>query len=464
MTLIPPPPSPWKICDIDALLRAGDYDALDAQLDAALAASFDSRDAEERYHGALPADLSGCTEAGTEGLARLRAWQSARPQSAHAWLCEAHYWYHWAYEYRGGGWADSVTQLGWACAHACATRTAVAALRALALAPTMWSAPALLVQSVSAFGEPDWLEKLVQQRRWPVTELGDQWPWEEDTREALLAMLARSGLRHDERIACPTEFPEALPSAMDGKKLRTGTAYWMRATLHIHPRLFFVLRQFVWFMQPRWGGSHDRVRAFIASDACAHLSEVEKDRLRHEIWRDEYLENEVDEDDEAEDVRRWMAETRQRADAALHPYHRWEALYWMAKGHYMRDDYPQAYALLQEAERHHPIDDNRAMVIAQYLALRLDPQGHWFGQAIARAAEAYECTAALVRPARLRARRGARRGLAGSGAPARAGLAGLEPGRQRLLAHRPQRRRARRGAARAGGRRRLLQLPAGPDP
>eukprot|EP01038_Epipyxis_sp_PR26KG_P019487 gene19487-27607_t len=50
-TVIPPPPARWKLCDIDALLRAGDYAALDQRLDDALAASFHDRDDEERYYG-----------------------------------------------------------------------------------------------------------------------------------------------------------------------------------------------------------------------------------------------------------------------------------------------------------------------------------------------------------------------------------------------------------------------------
>ncbi|HEB3535662.1 TPA: DUF4034 domain-containing protein, partial [Burkholderia cenocepacia] len=169
--LIPPATSRWHICDVDALLRAGDHAALDAQLDAALAASFADRTAEARYVDALPADVQPCIDAGAEGLARLRAWQAANPRSAHAWLCEAHYWHHWAYEYRGSGWAETVTEAGWIGAHACATLTLVAALRALVLAPTMWSAPMVIFTSVSSFGEPEWLAQLVRERRWPVTEL-----------------------------------------------------------------------------------------------------------------------------------------------------------------------------------------------------------------------------------------------------------------------------------------------------
>lgn len=393
-------PSPWKICDVDALLRAGEHAALDRLFDEALAASFRDRAAEERYHAALPADLQGCTGAGAEGLARLRAWQAARPQSAHAWLCEAHYWFHWAYEYRGSGWAGSVTDLGWTCAHACATHAAVSAMRALEREPTLWNATALMMQSVSAFNEPDWLTELVRSGRGPEAPLVHDLPLDgmsPEAREELLAMLARSGLQADERIACPPSAPAALPSPMQGKKMLTGKQYWMHATMQIHPRLFFFLRQCIWFMQPRWGGSHDRVRAFIASPACAHLDEVEKDRLRHEIWRDDYLENEVDGDDDPEDVRQWMAATRQRAGEALHPYHRWETLYWIAKSHYGRDERPQALACLKEAEVHAPIDDDHAMSLAVLLACQLEPQDpSWLGQAVVRSANAGECPAAMI--------------------------------------------------------------------
>ncbi|VWD13100.1 hypothetical protein BLA50215_03376 [Burkholderia lata] len=395
--LIPPAKSRWFICDVDTLLRAGDFAALDAQLDAALAASFTDRTAEALYVDALPADVQPCIEAGAEGLARLRAWQAANPRSAHAWLCEAHYWHHWAYEYRGGGWAETVTEAGWIGAHACATLTIVAALRALVLAPTMWSAPNVIFTSVSSFGEPEWLTQLVRERRWPVTELhlaiGAE---DEATRTELQHMLARSGLNPDVPVACPAEFPDALPGPVQGKKLRKEKWYWMEATLHIHPRQYFSMRTFIWYMQPRWGGSHDHVRAFVASDACAHLDAVEKDRLLHEIWRDDYAGNTLDPDDDDDDARRAMAATLARAQAALHPYHRWETLHWLAYSHFKRNEYEQAYARLQEAERNEPIDDNRAMAMGLRLTLGLDPHGDWLTGAIERASDARACTSAMI--------------------------------------------------------------------
>ncbi|WP_254608417.1 DUF4034 domain-containing protein [Burkholderia lata] len=395
--LIPPAKSRWYICDVDALLRAGDFAALDTQLDAALAASYTDRTAEALYVDALPADVQPCIEAGAEGLARLRAWQAANPRSAHAWLCEAHYWHHWAYEYRGGGWAETVTEAGWIGAHACATLTIVAALRALVLAPTMWSAPKVIFTSVSSFGEPEWLTQLVRERRWPVTELHLNIGAEDEaTRAELQRMLARSGLNPDVPVACPAEFPDALPGPVQGKKLRKEKWYWMEATLHIHPTQYFSMRTFIWYMQPRWGGSHDHVRAFIDSDACAHLDAVEKDRLRHEIWRDEYYGETLDSDDDDDAARRAMAATLARANAALHPYHRWETLHWLARSHFKRNEDDQAYVRLQEAERNAPIDDNRAMAMGLRLMLGLDPHGDWLTSAIERASDARACTSAMI--------------------------------------------------------------------
>ncbi|WP_198086801.1 DUF4034 domain-containing protein [Variovorax sp. E3] len=400
MTTLPPAPSPWKVCDVDALLRAGDHATLDRLFDEALAASFHDRAAEERYYGALPADMLRCAEAGAEGLALLRAWQAASPRSAHAWLCEAHYWFHWAYEYRGAGWSSTVTELGWTCAHACGAHTAACALQALEREPTLWSAPALLMQSVAAFEEPEWLSELVRSGRGP-TDAPRHDPALEgmppETRDELLAMFARSGLRADDRVACPPDAPAALPPPMEGKKMLSGKQYWMHAAMHIHPRQFFFLRNCIWFMQPRWGGSHDRVRAFIASPACAHLDDIEKDRLRHEIWRDDYLENEVDGDDDAEDVRRWIAATRQRASEALFPSHRWEALYWIANSHYRREERPQALAALKEGESHWHLNDNQAMALAVLLACQIEPHDlSWLGQAVVRSANAGDCTAAMI--------------------------------------------------------------------
>lgn len=397
---LPTAPSPWTVCDADALLRTGDYTTLDRLFDAALAASLRDRAGEERYQDALPADFRPCLEAGPAGLARLRAWQAANPRSAHAWLAEAHYWFHWSYEYRGSGWAASVTQDGWTCAHVCTAHVAACALRALELEATLWSAPALLMQSVAAFEEPDWLAELIRSGTGPGADVAPAVrleAMEPAEREALSAQLARSGLRGDERIVCPATRPAALPPPLQGRKMLSGRNYWMQATLHIHPRLFFFLRQCIWFMQPRWGGSHERVLAFIDSATCAHLDAVEKDRLRHEIWRDDFLGSEPDADDDPEDVRRWMDATRRRADESLYPYHRWETLRWMAAGHFARGERSQALALLKEAETHWPIDDDQTMARALRLACELEPDDpSWIGQAIVRSAHGGECAAAMI--------------------------------------------------------------------
>jgi TPR repeat protein len=393
--LIPAPPPSWKLCDIDAMLRAGDHAALDELLDAALAASLVDRVGEGAYDDAWPGDLHGCTDAGPEGLARLRAWQVACPGSAHAHLAEAHYWFHWAYVYRGGGWAGSVSAAGWACAAACGTRVALSVLRALDRAPSMWAAPALLMQSVAAFGEPPWLGELMQQGKRRPEVLRDQVQADEAGAD-VDTMLAQSGLPAHELLDLPTVRPLSLPPAVQGKRVLRGATYWTHATLHVHPTLFFALRPCIWFMQPRWGGSHEKVRAFVASPACAHLGDVERSRLLHELWRDEYQGNTLDGEDEAAHVEKAMAHTRRVAAEARWPYHRWETLRWLAVSHYMLDQHPEALACLREAESHHPIDDDYALNTAIHVALDVDPQGHWLGEAALRSAQTYQSVAALV--------------------------------------------------------------------
>ncbi len=382
--------SRWTICDIAAELSRQAYDELEARLTAAHAASLDSREGEQRYTDALPGDLSNCLSAGPEGLALLRAWQAALPGSGHAHLCEAHYWFHWAYEYRGGGWASSVSADMWTCAHAAVHNMAAAALQALTRDPRLWGATALMMQGVAAFNEPDWLTELVQRGVVPPEPIGYGLEEQAAADEDLVRELARSGMSPSDRIRIVAARPEALRPAMQGKKLLKGVHYWMWATLHIDPGPFYVLKNYVWFLQPRWGGSHDRIRAFIASPCCEHLSEVEKDRLGHEIWRDDYLNSTADENDDPQDVAAWMEDTRRRAAQALWPYHRYEALMWLAQSHHQLQQADQAFASLRQAEAQHPFDSDYAVRLALRLACTLEPDSDWLAQAVRRSAESDE--------------------------------------------------------------------------
>ena len=332
----------------------------------------------------------------------MRAWQAQIPSSGHAHFCEAHYWYHWAYEFRGSGWADGVTQQGWVLADVCAQRAILAGLRALELEPRLWAVPALLLQVTASFSEPEWLASLLAQGSIEPRRIEAGWLMlDKEQQDDLYGALQSCGLHLEPTREGPTHRPPALISSVVNRKTLSGLKYWIQAVQHLHPTAFIFLRQCVWYMQPRWGGSHERVESFIRSPQCAHLSDEEKDRLMHEIWRDDYLEMEVSADDEEADVQAWRAATRQRMEAALYPFHRYEAGCWIANSHYLRKEDTAALAALRAAEQHHVFDDDLIMAKALLVVLKQDQSSaaegqRWLMQAADRSARSYECSAALV--------------------------------------------------------------------
>ena len=391
-----PAPAPDP-CDIGALLAAQRHDELEKALRQACDKSFESRDGEDFYTKRLSNFNRALEKENAPNLEQIRAWQAAVPESGHAHLIEAHHWYHWAYVYRSGGPASSVTHEGWICAKAANMNLCVAVLRALELDPRLWAAPAIMMQGIASFGEPEWLTGLLLTGRSDVVSvgyaLGDE---DEAVQQELAAMLAQSGMAIDERLALPSLRPAALPAPVQGKKRSKGPHYWMEAALHIHPRLFFFLRLYIWFLQPRWGGSHDRIRAFVASPHCAHLDAVEKDRLLHEIWRDDHQHRYMDTSSDPEEAEQAIQASRQRAAQALHPYHRYEALAWLACSHNYMQLHKEALEFLKQAQAEHPLDNDIVMQIGEGRALTQEPASTWLAQAVCRSAEARHTVTAQI--------------------------------------------------------------------
>ena len=385
---VPVPAPAAHPCDISRGLRERRYQELDQALREACEESFTTREKEAFYMDRLNDFDHSLDQDDATDLAQIRAWQAALPTSGHAYLIEAHYWYHWAYVYRGSGWASSVTDDGWTCAHAAVANLCAAVLRALALDARLWAAPVIMMKGVAAFREPGWLTDLMLTGRSKVTSVAHAFASAGAAlREPLADLLAQSGMAPDDRVQVPAERPAALPAPMQGKKRSKLHHYWMEAAFHIHPRLFVFLRQYVWFLQPRWGGSHERVRAFVASEHCAHLDAVEKDRLLHEIWRDDYLGDHVDKESEPGHAAQAMDAARRRAAEALHPYHRYEVLVWLARSHNFLDRETEALEFLKRAEAEHPIDSEIVMQIAHCLSIKYEPESTWIAQAVCRSAE-----------------------------------------------------------------------------
>ena len=434
-----PAPAPAR-CDISALLREQRHDDLDHTLREACEQSFATRAGEAFYTDRLDNFDGALRREGAPTLAQIRAWQNAAPASGHAYLIEAHYWLHWAHAYRGEAWRN-VTQEERACADAALANQCTAVLRALALDPRLWAAPVVMMKALAAFTEPEWLGEsnrlsqpawlsgLLTTGRSETTSAGYSYALPEGddaAHDRLAALLARSGMAPGDRLQLPAERPAVLPAFTPGKKGSEPHQYWMEAAFLIHPRLYIFLREYVAFLRPSMDNRDAAVRRFLASERCAHLDAVEADRVMHVVWQEEYQHCYVNVQWEPEEAQRALQAARRRAAKALHPYHRYEVLAWLARSLSLLDRETEALDCLKQAEAAHPIDDETVMGIAQELALKHDTASTWLAEAVCRSAEGLHSVGAdpvrllrLARPARLCLRPGHGQRLDGRRLPRR---------------------------------------------
>lgn len=353
---LPPMDREWSLCDIASLLREGRYDDLDRQLEQSLAASFLSRDAEQRYYYSWigiesTPDLYNLNAAGPEGLAQIKAWQDACPESNHAYLAEAGYWHHHAWLYRSHGWARETTSAMWACAAACNEMVILAVLKALTLQPRQWMAAAMLIPAISVFNVPAWLARMVAGKQAVdkrISALDHLRGYHQQHAEEIDALMAYSGLKLDTDIAVPESLPAVLLSDQTDKA-RSGPHYWLFASLHIHPTQFYIFTAYIPFQMPRWRGSQREMRQLIASPVCAHLSEQERDRLRHLVWWDDFRDDLGHIVEDLTERERQFTEVKREAENALNADDRATALRWLAASYYAMQDEPAAWHYLQRA-------------------------------------------------------------------------------------------------------------------
>ncbi|MFP8734519.1 DUF4034 domain-containing protein [Klebsiella aerogenes] len=370
----------WSIADISGLLRDARYDELDTLYMQALADSFTSREAEKRYFLAWTQmcnhfyDMDALVEAGPEGLALIKNWQRARPRSTHAWLAEAQYWNHRAWLYRSYGWAKETTQAMWICAAACNERMVIAALNAIDCEPRQWMAAALTSTNSKVFGQPDWLVEFLrgaevsgQPLMVELVEYHRQSPQEMD------ALMAHSGLSFADAICPPLPRPFLLTERDDAD----AQTIWLATCLTIFPTAFYVLYEYIPFRMPRWGGSHEEIRHFLALPECDHLSAAEREHLELLIWWDIHRDLEIKEVDSPSERERIIAKAEDIAQRAHLPESRHNALEWLQVCYSDLEDNDALWRILQRSIAEKVKLNNYFTAYAIKFALRDFPDSRW---------------------------------------------------------------------------------------
>lgn len=389
----------WFVADIASFLRHKRYDELDELFNHALTESFTSREAEKRYFLAWTQmcnplyDLEPLVEAGPEGLKLIKAWQDARPRSTHAWLAEVQYWNHRAWLYRSYGWARDTTQAMWICASACNEQMMIAAINAIDCDPRQWMAASLANTNAQVFGFPDWMADYLQGNETVGTPGAPKLAaYHQHSPQEIDALMAFSGLSLDNAVCPSLPRPSVLLTTVDDLSFN----YWLTVCLRIFPTAYSALGEYLPFRMPRWNGTHQEINEFLASGACAHLSDSEREHLELLIWWDEYRDLSVKEIEELEIRTKTIAKAQAVACHARNQEDRHNALGWLLNCYDDLDDEAALWACIQHAVMEKKKLDNYFTYQALKFALRDFPNSHWIYNFICQNAEHAEGWAAVI--------------------------------------------------------------------
>lgn len=290
-------------------------------------------------------------------LAQLRTWCASAPASYHAHLLYGEAWEYAVGKIRTSYCADYVEQAQWVGAQMARDHGLAAYLRAIALHPRPALALHRMMRLGAYLGEPQWLLDLVQGQA-PASHDAFREKWHPEAWEGGLALL---GEYADDLAELPDALPPGLPPRAPGE-LDDGKTYWLRLALMARPGDSDVLGDYLYFLYPRWGGSHAEMDAFIEGPLCAGLGERERDELRFQQALDYLGFGGYPDADDTEQLDAFVDEFERCLQLNLSPLSRTRALCLYADFHqtiarsasgrdvhWDRDRLQRAYALLAEA-------------------------------------------------------------------------------------------------------------------
>ncbi|WP_224653986.1 DUF4034 domain-containing protein [Pectobacterium versatile] len=211
----------------------------------------------------------------TDILAHLQAWVSSRPNAYHAHLLMGNYWEDAAARIRTSNGAEYVEDDRWVGAELARNLGVTAYLNAIASHQRPALAFSRLFRLTSYLGEPHWLQVLLQGAE-PLTYMQRQAQFEPELWEAGLQHLRHEGA---EQLA---ELPHTLPANLptrEESEWEDPKRYWLRTTLNVRPQDFAIRNEYLYFLYPRWGGSHEEMTQFIDGPWCEALTEAERNGL-----------------------------------------------------------------------------------------------------------------------------------------------------------------------------------------
>jgi len=234
----------------------------------------------------------------------LREWVVQRPQSYHPWLALGAAWHEVAARIRSARCANQVGRSQWIGAGLARDHAVACFLRALTCDPRGREAWHRLFRLTCYLGEPQWL--LDQQ----AGEVPDDYPDAEGHDE----LSWQAGFAHVAPFGGALQQIPVLPECLAPRlphEFGDGKTYWLRQALAVGPDDLDLLTVYLYYLYPRWGGSHEQMQGFIDGPICSGLTEAQRNHLR-EMKENDWIEM-IDDSEDPDDI----AQVRECLDGLL---------------------------------------------------------------------------------------------------------------------------------------------------
>lgn len=206
-------------------------------------------------------------------LERARQWCARQPHSPHAWAVLGTLWDRVAGRIRSTDTIEKIRQAQWDGAALARDHALAAWLHTIARHPRPAFVLGRMLRMACYLGEPRWLQQL--QRGGRADLYTAQQRQDPEAFAAAVALLAPYGAPLDELPALPAVLAHRSEEAFE-----YAADYWLQLALSFRADDADVLEIYLYYLYPRWGGSHALMQDFIDGPEAARLMLPQRNRLR----------------------------------------------------------------------------------------------------------------------------------------------------------------------------------------
>ncbi|AVJ33921.1 hypothetical protein CLM74_14645 [Stenotrophomonas sp. MYb57] len=206
-------------------------------------------------------------------LERARQWCARQPHSPHAWAVLGTLWDRVAGRIRSTDTIEKIRQAQWDGAALARDHALAAWLHTIARHPRPAFVLGRMLRMACYLGEPRWLQQL--QRGGRADLYTAQQRQDPEAFAAAVALLAPYGAPLDELPALPAVLAHRSEEAFE-----YAADYWLELALSFRADDVDVLEIYLYYLYPRWGGSHALMQHFIDGPEASRLMLPQRNRLR----------------------------------------------------------------------------------------------------------------------------------------------------------------------------------------